>query len=96
MKKPVFKVGDKVTYKSRNELPNGEYVYSGNDQGGYVGTVLAVFGYNEDLGCYKINVSVPDGTYDMLESEFVEYNKLKDLDISINAVSEKPKLSFNF
>jgi hypothetical protein len=67
-----FKVGDKITYKSRE----GSYHYGGDDQGGFVGTVEYDGEYQEDKGCYNLRVTTKDGdfSYNMLESEFHEYN----------------------
>ena len=67
-----FKVGDKVTYKSRGE----SYHYGGDDQEGFVGIVEHDGEYVEDQGCYGLRVSTKDGDfcYNMLESEFYEYD----------------------
>jgi hypothetical protein len=67
-----FKVGDKITYKSRGD----SYHYGGDDQEGFVGTVEHDGEYVEDQGCYGLRVSTKDGDfcYNMLESEFYEYD----------------------
>ena len=70
-----FKVGDKVTYKSRAEC-NGSYNYGGEDQTGFIGIVESEMSYESDKGCYGLRVSTKDGDfcYNMLESEFYEYD----------------------
>lgn len=68
----TFKVGDKVTYKSRGD----SYHYGGDDQEGFVGTVEHTGEYVEDKGCYCLRVTTKEGDfcYNMLESEFHEYD----------------------
>jgi hypothetical protein len=68
-----FKVGDKVTYKSKDEC-GGVYENGGIDKGGYVGTILEYSGYDLKNGCYKIKVTTDHGHYYMLESEFKEWD----------------------
>ena len=70
-----FKVGDKVTYKSRAEC-NGSYNYGGEDQTGFVGIVESEMSYESDKGCYGLRVTTKGGDYcyNMLESEFHEYD----------------------
>ena len=77
MKDKRFKVGDEVTYKSKNDcVDKGVYYYTGDDQDGFVGEVLKYDYYNEKMGCWKILVTTrDDGSYYMLESEFLEYDK---------------------
>ena len=67
-----FKVGDKMTYKSRGD----SYHYGGDDQEGFVGTVEHTGDYVEDKGCYCLRVTTKEGDfcYNMLESEFHEYD----------------------
>ena len=67
-----FKVGDKITYKSRGD----SYHYGGDDQEGFVGTVEHEGEYQVDKGCYCLRVTIKDGDfcYNMLESEFEEYD----------------------
>ena len=97
MKKPIFKVGDKVTYKSKKDLPSKCYYYAGEDQAGFIGVVCGVYGFIDSADCYKIEVTTNGhGLYSMLESEFREYDKPVDSVIAISTASEKPKLSFNF
>jgi ribosomal protein L21E len=70
-----FKVGDKVTYKYRKDLPRGQYHYSGLCHGGYVGTVVEVVNAN------TLEVTIDDEgkyTFSMLPSEFVEYDGPSD------------------
>lgn len=72
MKKQRFKVGDRVTYKSRDEF-DGVYCHGGTDQGGYVGRIESYGPYNPTKQCYNITVSTKEGgTYNMIESEFYE------------------------
>lgn len=75
---PRFKVGDKVTYKSkdicRRRETIGRYYFGGNDQDGYVGEVKSILGFIDEVNCYKISVSCDQGTYAMIESEFIEYD----------------------
>lgn len=74
MKKQRFKVGDKVTYKSKDEF-GGSYCHGGSNQGGYVGTIKSYGSYYSTKNCYTITVSTKDGgEYAMLESEFYEYD----------------------
>lgn len=80
MKEPYFKVGDKVTYKSRKDCINkydktGAYYYVGNEQGGYRGEVLDIDRYVPSRNCYSIIVkSKEGGNYMMLENEFKEFS----------------------
>jgi hypothetical protein len=76
MKAKRFKVGDRVTYKSRSECYGGGYHYGGNNQYGYVGTIKEYLKYKPDNNCYKITVTCKEGEYSMLESEFYEYDDL--------------------
>lgn len=72
IKKQRFKVGDKVTYKSKDEC-GGRYSHGGTDQGGYVGRIESYGPYNPTKQCYNITVSTKEGgTYNMIESEFYE------------------------
>jgi len=74
MKKQRFKVGDRVTYKSRDEF-DGVYCHGGTDQGGYVGRIESYGPYNPTKQCYNITVSTKEGgSYNMIESEFYEYD----------------------
>lgn len=73
MKPQRFKVGDKVTYKSKDEF-GGSYCHGGSNQGGYVGTIKSYGNYYSTKNCYTITVSTKGGgEYAMLESEFYEY-----------------------
>jgi hypothetical protein len=76
MKPQRFKVGDRVTYKSRSECYGGGYHYGGNNQYGYVGTIKEYIKYKPDNNCYKITVTCKEGEYSMLECEFYEYDDL--------------------
>jgi len=72
---PRFKVGDKVTYRSKASC-NG-YRYGGDDHDGYVGTITSYGVYRPEYDCYGIHVTCKEGgNYYMLESEFYEYNGL--------------------
>ena len=81
MKEQRFKVGDKVTYKSKNDCVDyygdkGYYYEDGEDQDGYVGQITHYFDYNEEMDCWKIHVRTRYGfSYNMLECEFLEYDK---------------------
>ena len=76
MKKQRFKVGDRITYKSRDEF-DGVYCHGGTDQGGYVGRIESYGPYNPTKQCYNITVSTKEGgSYNMLESEFREYDSI--------------------
>lgn len=70
-----FNVGDRVTYKSLAQC-GGDYRYGGSDQGGFVGTVKHELEYEADKRCYGVKVTTKDGDfcYNMLESEFCEYD----------------------
>jgi hypothetical protein len=71
---PKFYVGKPVTYKNFRDC-GGSYYYSGEDKGGFVGTVTSYDHFVEEKNCYRINVTTPMGhTYMMLESEFEEYD----------------------
>lgn len=84
--KPKFKAGDKVTYKDRDELPDRKYRYGGENQKGHVGTVREIKSFNKASGCYRISVNSRRGGYfAMLESEFEEYDNLKQ-------IKTKPKM----
>ena len=70
-----FNVGDKVTYKNRDDCSGQYYHFGGDDQGGYVGTISCYNGYHEEFKCWGIEVSTNDDeTYSMLECEFVEHD----------------------
>jgi len=75
MKEQKFKIGDKVTYKNKNDCPNNKYRYNGENQGGYVGTIKEYGEFIEEHDCYRISVTQKssDYLYNMLESEFIEY-----------------------
>ena len=80
-KERTFEVGDMVTYKGftqlKEETGNAKYEFGGNDYGGSTCKVTEVYSYyGPHSDCWKIEVKIPDGgTYTMLESEFLEYNK---------------------
>ena len=75
---PTFKVGDMVTYKSKEKC-GGSYKFGGRDLEGETGKILVVGEYLPDCGCYSVVLTAPFSesevyTYAMLESEFVEYD----------------------
>ena len=86
-KEKVFKVGDKITYKSINDCThyNGgknSYYYGGMNKEGHVGKILRYDEYIEQKQCWRIEVSNSEGSYSMLESEFENYNiQLKPQDL---------------
>ena len=76
---PKFKVGDRVTYLSKKEV--GEkynldgYFYGGACQGGFIGVIKSVIGFDSNRGAYKYCVTAKRGdSYHMSEKEFVEYD----------------------
>ena len=80
MKEKRFQVGDKVTYKDTNELPDEKYYYGGDNQKGFVGTITEYLEFQEELNCYKIEVTQEYevfNNYSMLESEFEEYDDVQ-------------------
>jgi hypothetical protein len=83
MKEKRFKVRDNVTYKSRVNCTSqygslDSYYYGGTDHDGFVGKIVGYNGFNEERGCWCLNVSTKyDHSYIMLESEFKEYDYIK-------------------
>lgn len=76
MRESRFKVGDKVTYKNRKNLPGGVYLYGGSCQGGFVGEVKEIIKYDERWKAYKLLVTIAGrGTFHMSETEFLEYDE---------------------
>lgn len=73
MEEPRFKKGDKITYKSIKDC-GGKYFFGGGDHGGFVGTVEKYHNYIHKQNCYRLSVTIRGGVYDMLESEFEEYD----------------------
>lgn len=89
-REPVFKVGDKVTYKYKEHLPDGQYCYGGNCQGGFVGIVREVHSFQSKRQCFSIEVSTKNGhSFTMLESEFVEYDTKPDSASDILKLGDK-------
>ena len=84
MKKQRFKVRDNVTYKARVNCTHhgGEkdtYYYGGTDQDGFVGKIISYNGFIEERDCWSLNASSNHGhSYIMLESEFKEYDSIKE------------------
>jgi len=86
MNEERFKVGDKVTYKSKkdctfNSGKKGLYYYNGEEQDGYVGTIKRYVNYIKEKDCWVIDVTVDGGEYAMLECEFLEYDMAKTNDM---------------
>jgi hypothetical protein len=81
--KPSFKVGDFVTFKSAKNCKNSQgrvkYWFGGNDQAGIYQSIREYLDYIPEAGCYKISVFINDNdrSYSMLESEFEEYDQIK-------------------
>ena len=77
---PKFIVGQQLTYKDINSLPNNGYFFSGASLGGSTGIVASIGYYLSVCKCYDILVSTKNGGYyKMIESEFLEYDKCKEL-----------------
>jgi len=102
--KPIFKVGDKVTFKSKSQCihSSGEterYYYSGEDQAGIVGKIYKINSWVPSRNCYLIKVEFTKkngsiGLYDMLESEMVEYDQISNLPPILK--SKKTSLNFSY
>lgn len=73
MEERKFKEGDKITYKSRQAC-GGSYNFGGVNNGGFVGTINRYYRYHEKYNCYSLSVTCKEGSYEMLESEFEEYD----------------------
>lgn len=84
----MFKTGNLITYKSRSSCVRKgggtrDY-YHGSSAGihtkGFIGRVIECLEYVSEKGCYKIKVTTPSPVmiYTMLESEFEEYESLKE------------------
>ena len=76
---PKFKVGDRVTYLSRQKVESlynrGGYFYGGSCQGGFVGEVRTVIGFDDKNQAFKYAVRQKSGgIYTMSEKEFEEYH----------------------
>lgn len=81
MKKKRFKRYQEITFLSVDECPRGLYRWGGECHGGHTGTVHGYEDYNDVAGCWGIKVRClsKDTFYSMLESEFVEYSKPREL-----------------
>jgi len=93
--KPIFKVGDKVTFKSKSQCINKsgkeeEYYYYGEDLTGIIGEVIKIYLIKVEFT--KKNGSI--GLYDMLESEMVEYDQISNLPPILK--SKKTSLNFSY
>ena len=95
-RKGRFRVGRKITFLPRGQYrgilsdgsleQNNRYFKGGCDQGGIKATVRTIYKYNVRNKCNEISVSFMnrDGRlsrFAMLEKEFKEYNKIKQLGI---------------
>jgi hypothetical protein len=70
-----FKIGDTVTYKSKEEC--GGYNYGGEDQKGFKGRIVNYGRFNAEKNCFIIGVTSNESCdYSMLESEFYEYDQI--------------------
>ncbi len=72
-----FKLGDKLTYKFMKDLTHNYYHFGGVCKGGFVGKINRYRGYNIQNNCWNIDVTVNEPyalCYNMLESEFLEYD----------------------
>jgi hypothetical protein len=70
-----FKIGDTVTYKSKEEC--GGYNYGGEDQKGFKGRIVNYGRFNAEKNCFIIGVTSNESCdYNMLESEFYEYDQI--------------------
>jgi len=80
-KEKRFKVGDNITYKDIKGCVHkygvkGYYYNGGKEQGGFIGEITDYGSYIEDMDCWDIIVTIKDGgRYNMLECEFLEYDK---------------------
>ena len=79
MRTPRFKEGDTVTFKSISQLPDKEYFYGGDDQGGIPGKIIKVYPDSSPANGIKVEVQFLDNChrmqrYSMLEHEFVEFS----------------------
>lgn len=70
-----FKIGDTVTYKSKEEC--GGYNHGGEDQKGFKGRIVNYGRFNAEKNCFTIGVTSNENfDYNMLESEFYEYDQI--------------------
>jgi len=78
MEERKFKVGDKLTYKFKKDLTHNYYHFGGGCQGGFVGKIREYQGYIQEKKCWEIIVETVNEPYalcyNMLESEFLEYD----------------------
>lgn len=76
-----FKIGDKITFKSKNELPEKKYIFGGIELGGVTAIIKEYRGFCKVHNSYHIVVDFKnkykrDCTYGMYEFEFKEYDLL--------------------
>lgn len=76
-----FKVGDKVTYKSINNIVGGKYFHGGICHSEFIGEIIKYGDFNKDRNCYEILVTNDTGGYEywMLEDEFIEFNNENEM-----------------
>lgn len=82
-RKRKFKVGDIVTYKSKDVLPGNEYYFGGESESP-VGKIKKYSNYSSVHKCYQIIVSHLKnfrGEFTMLESEFEEFDNISNYEI---------------
>lgn len=76
MRTKKFKVGDLVTFKSR-EKAGGNYRFGGQCQGGKTGKIRAYREFASIYKCFEISVDFDsNNNYSMLESEFKEWDEV--------------------
>jgi len=78
-KEQRFKVGETVTFRNRNDLPKKSYHYGGGECGGTKGVITRYISFAEFVEEWSMTVkfigrSGDTISYNMLESEFVEYD----------------------
>lgn len=95
--KPRFKVGDNVTYKDKKTLLKGAYYFSGVNLAGFVGEIICIDSYLENVNCYSIQVTYGIGIscYKMIESEFEEYDIIKKRDAFTTMLLNRKKFKKN-
>jgi hypothetical protein len=72
---PRWKVGDYVTYKSREDCKNHKYHFGASCQGGYKGEITSYKTYKSGFNCFTIEVMTRrQSSFTMLECEFEEWD----------------------
>jgi hypothetical protein len=101
MKEKRWKVGDTITFKDSNTLPNKKYYYGGNNNNGMKTTIIKYIQFNNGENCYRIKVTTEQHSYAMLESEFIEWDTPITFDSNIKKVTDfkiinnEPKHTFS-